>query len=306
MPAHPTILLFGASGFLGGAVHRALAARAHVVAPARRECDLVAATPAELAALLTRVRPQALVVCAGPIVGSADDFTRAYPVVTGKLLGALAAAAPRARLVRLGSAAEYGVVAAGHRVAETDPARPVSDYGRSQFAATGLVESAGPDVDAVVLRVFNPVGPGLSEGNLLGRAATLVGAAVARGDPAVELPLDAAHRDFVDVRDVARAVVAAVHADRLPHRVYNVGSGTAVAVADAVRHLADLAGYAGGFTDGRRVTGTDRSSAVPWMCADVSRAGRDLDWWPEHTLTDSLAALWAARDDQGQRVTAPS
>ncbi|HWH00405.1 MAG TPA: NAD-dependent epimerase/dehydratase family protein, partial [Pilimelia sp.] len=176
------VLLFGASGFIGAHVHRLLSADervSEVDAPGRARHDLLAGDPADLAALIRQARPDAVINCTGALVGSAYQLIRANTGVTAALIDAVAEAAPAARLVRLGSAGEYGPVPHGHAVAEDDPAAPVSEYGLSHLAGTRLIELAGAAgrVDGLSVRVFNPIGPGLAEENLLGRAARLLRAA---------------------------------------------------------------------------------------------------------------------------------
>ncbi|MGW5667231.1 NAD-dependent epimerase/dehydratase family protein [Micromonospora sp. NPDC003776] len=289
------VLLFGGSGFIGRHVRVALAPYADLVCPDRRECDLVGIGVARLAALVRDVRPDAVVNCAGRSAGSGYEMVGAQTMVTAKLVEAVAAGAPDARLVRLGSAAEYGVVPPGVAVREDHPAVPISEYGVSQLAGTRLAELAGATgrVDAVVLRVFNPVGPGSPRTSALGRAAMLLRQALARGEGHVAMGLLDSYRDFVDVRDVASAVRAAVLAAALSERVFNVGSGRAVPTRHAVRLLAHVAGFTGELRDGEFSPTATRSAAVPWMCADVSRAARAFGWAPGYDLPDSLKALWA-------------
>ncbi|MET8063728.1 NAD-dependent epimerase/dehydratase [Micromonospora sp. NPDC005686] len=288
------VLLFGAGGFLGRHIRRNLEPHCDVRCPDRQECDLVAVGPSALAALLSRERPDVVVLAAGRIVGSGYDFVQAHAVTTAKVIEAMAAAAPGARLVRIGSAAEYGVVARDVAVREDAPTSPISEYGVSHLAATRLAELAGASgrVDTVVLRVFNPVGPGMPPGNVLGRAAGLIRAAAERGDDHVALGLLDSWRDFVDVRDVAGAVLAAVRCGAVGQRVFNVGSGLATATRDAVRQLADIAGFPGEIRTGAFGADATRSAAVPWICADIGRGHRLLGWTPVHPLADSLTALW--------------
>ncbi|MET7968218.1 NAD-dependent epimerase/dehydratase family protein [Micromonospora sp. NPDC005305] len=303
------VLLLGSTGFLGRHIRDALARDGTTLScPTRDRCDLIEMSPEALTDLVRRERPSAVVNCAGRITGTGYDFLRAHPLVTAKLIDALLAAAPEARLVRIGSAAEYGWVPDGHLVTEDQPALPVSEYGLSQLTATRLVELAAADrgLDAVVLRVFNPVGPGLPTGNLLGRACSLIRAARDRDEQQIELSMPDSHRDFVDVRDVAAAVRAALHRPALISRVYNVASGRAVATREAVRLLAEQAGFTGGYRLGSDTPAAGRSSAVPWMCGDVSRAERELDWVPRHRLVDSLAALWSAAPSRVGAIPQPA
>lgn len=287
------ILLFGAGGFIGAEVRRTLDPYAELICPGRTQVDLAGAEVDELTALIRRVRPDAVVNCTGRLTGSGYQLVRALTEVTAKLIDAVAAGAPGARLVRFGSAAEYGPVPERYAVGEDDPPQPVSEYGVSHLAGTRLVElaCAAGRIDAVVLRVFNPIGQGLSTENALGRAAAQMREAMERGSDRITMgPLDA-YRDFVDVRDVAHGVRSALLAPELPYRVFNIGSGRAVSTRDAVRLLARTAGFAG---EVRELSPPPaRSAAVTWMCADIRRAERALGWTPHYELADSLAALWS-------------
>ncbi|MFI7078729.1 NAD-dependent epimerase/dehydratase family protein [Micromonospora sp. NPDC049903] len=288
------VLLLGAGGFLGRHIRSLLAAHTDVRAPDRVACDLVRIELPALIALLARERPDVVVAAAGRIVGSGYDFVRAHVLVTAKLVEAMAEAVPAARLVRIGSAAEYGPVPYGLAVPEEHPCAPVNEYGLSHLTATRLAELAGAAgrLDTVVLRVFNPVGPGMPPGNVLGRVTALIRSARAAGDDGIALGLHDTYRDFVDVRDVASAVLAATRSAPTTDRVVNVGSGRAVAVRDVVRLLAEVAGFDGGVRDGGFTADAGRSATVPWMCADTTRAGRVLGWAPAYDLRESLTALW--------------
>ncbi|SCG72871.1 NAD-dependent epimerase/dehydratase family protein [Micromonospora coxensis] len=292
------VLLFGASGFLGRHIRQRLAEEMTVHSPTRQECDLVTVDVRALTALLTKTRPDAVVVAAGRIVGSGHEFVLAHTVVVAKLVEAMALSTPGARLVRIGSAAEYGVVPHGHAVREDDAADPVGEYGISHLAATRLVERAvtAGQLDAVVLRVFNPVGPGMPAGNLLGRTATRLREAMAHGVARLPLGLHDTWRDYVDVRDIAAAVSAALRPASPGAVVFNVGSGRAVGTPEVVRLLADAAGFRGEITEGDFAPDAARSAAVSWMCADLTRTADLLGWSPRHALADSLATVWADVD----------
>lgn len=290
------VLLFGASGFLGRHVHSALLDHPRVgdvVCPGRDQCDLVAATVGEITGLLRSQRPTAIVNCTGLLDGDTTQLMLANTVVTAKLLDAIAATDPRIRLVRLGSAGEYGPVPFRLPVAETEAARPISPYGLSHLTATRLVYTAARHgrVDGVTLRVFNPIGAGSGEAGLLGRAAAQLRHATMRDCASVTFGPLSAYRDFVDARDVGTAVTAAVLAPRMPSRILNVGSGRAVQARAAVQALARLAGYRGDIVESGQ--GAARSAEISWMCADISRAMAMLGWRPVHAFEDSLTAVWA-------------
>jgi len=193
------VLLFGSGGFIGSHVRAELTrdpAVGWVTCLGRDRCDLVAAGPDELAALLRELAPTAVVNCTGRLDGTTAELVTANTLVTAKLIDAVnlvGAASRPIRLIRLGSAGEYGRVPRGRAATEDDPAEPVSAYGVSHLAATRLLAQAG----GLTLRVFNPIGPGQGDANVLGRAAARLRDALARGGHTITLGPLSAWRDFI-------------------------------------------------------------------------------------------------------------
>jgi NDP-hexose 4-ketoreductase len=299
------VLLFGASGFLGSQVGAALDhdSRAGTVTRVGRpragqpgagwiSHDLVAAGTDELAALIRRVRPDAVINCAGRLSGDIVQLAEANVLVTARLIEAVSREAPAARLVVLGSAAEYGPTPHGLPVGEDRAANPIAAYGVTRLASTQLVRLAVSEerLDAAVLRVFSPIGPGVPPESLIGRAAASMRTALRNGEDTIVLGPLGAYRDFVDVRDVATAITAAALADQVKEPVLNVGGGRPVRCREAVHLLARIAGFSG------RVVETDppsvRSGSVDWSAADLSRIERSLGWTPGYDLRASVEASW--------------
>ena len=197
---------------------------------------------------------------------------RAHVVTTAKLIEAVAVAAPGARLIRIGSAAEYGAVPYGLAVEEYHPAtRERSATGSSTWPPPAWRSSrAGPPPrhSDSVLRIFNPVGPGMPPGNMLARVTAMVRSAVAGGVGDIALGLHDTYRDFVDVRDVAAAVLAAT-------RCAGCADGSSTWAADGGgdagrRPVAgDVAGFPGEIRPGTFPPDATRSAAVPG-CAPTS------------------------------------
>jgi nucleoside-diphosphate-sugar epimerase len=287
-------LLIGANGFLGRHVHQALVADGWSVRPTSRtgtaghvRVDLSPEGAAALASVLAEYRPHAVINCAGAISGDTAELIAANTTGPAVLVRAMSTAASDARLVHLGSAAEYGSCAPGAPITESQLPRPVGGYGVSKLAGTQAVELARvAGLDAVVLRVFNPVGPGAPQASLPGR---LVGE-FAHAAAEIKLGPLGSVRDFVDVRDVADAVLAAITAPTVGTPVLNVAGGRGVPVRTLVDILAGIAGFAGTITES--ADGSPRSDAVPWQEADISRIGRELGWRPRIGLHDSLEELW--------------
>jgi nucleoside-diphosphate-sugar epimerase len=297
-----SVLLLGASGFLGAHARAALEAEAtvdSVTVAGRDRIDVLTAGPDAFAGLIATEKPDAVVNCTGLLDGTTVQLLAANTMVTAHLIDAIDATRPGTRLIRIGSAGEYGPMPFGHAVREEDLAEPVSNYGLSHAAASRMVALASDAgrIDGISLRVFNPIGSGLRGGTVLARAAELMRVALDEGTDEIVLgPLDA-HRDFVDARDVASAVVAAVVAPDLPARVMNIGSGRAVTTRDAVGQLAQAAGYEGRITEMPMPGG--RSGAVGWSLADITLAAKVLGWHPAQPLAASVAAIWAGVNTPG-------
>ncbi|MEV7617346.1 NAD-dependent epimerase/dehydratase family protein [Streptomyces sp. NPDC089799] len=312
------ILVLGRTGYLGAHVADRLRALPDVrVLDGGRSpgadfaVDLALDRPERLAKTLAAAAPDAVVNCAGATGNDPVALAEVNARGPAVLCAALREAAPEARLVHLGSAAEYGPGAPGSRVAESDPACPVSPYGASKLAGTVAVTASG--LDAVVLRVGNPVGPGAPPTGLPGRITALL--REAGQDPSAVLRLGdlSAYRDFVDVRDVARAVELAVTARGPLPPVLNVSTGEAVPARDLVRALVRRSGFRGrveeqpagpagvsgapgaaGAGGAAGAPGSSRSARVSWQCSDVTAAERALGWRPEHPLDHMADALWGA------------
>lgn len=153
-----------------------------------------------------------------------------------------------ARIVHLGSAAEYGIPADGRPLVETDGTeQPTSEYGRTKLAATRLLRQYP---HACVLRVFNivanPPQPGSPLEDVLGKALT----ALSAGRPP-ELWAAETYRDWVTRDFVTESVVAA--AQLRPVGVFNVCSGIPVSMGDLVRALLDRQGSSLQVIDLKRV-----------------------------------------------------
>ncbi len=237
--------------------------------------------------MIRAAAPDVVINCAGVTSGDPAAMVAGNVVAVANLVGAVREAAPAARLVHLGSAAEYGRVTPGEPVTESTRPDPLGGYGITKLAGTALVQSAG--LDAVVLRIFNLIGPGSPPSGLPGRLVAEFRRAAETGEAVRVGSLDA-HRDFVDIRDVAGAVVAAALAPgRLP-AVLNVGSG----VPTPLRELADtLRAISGVDTPVHEVTaGSARSADVPWQCANPAAIGAALGWSAGIGVEESLRDLW--------------
>jgi nucleoside-diphosphate-sugar epimerase len=296
----PVYLVTGANGFLGrpllDALPGFLATRCRVVAVGRRrpaEWPAESFIQADLTSLqgvrsaIDEADPSIVFHLAGKTPPAAPgELYASNSVATALLLDVLRERGRPARLVMAGSAAEMGPVDVENLpVDESHPCRPDSPYGLSKWLATCAGLAARPPLEVMVARIFNPIGPGTPESQSLGRFAARLSDPGA-GDLSVGC-LDT-RRDFVDVRDVARALIALARHGRAG-LVYHVGTGRSQRVGDGLQRLHRLSG------ERVRVTIDPHRAASAGPCdsrADIRRIVEHTGWRPEISWEQSLEDLW--------------
>jgi GDP-4-dehydro-6-deoxy-D-mannose reductase len=300
----PVWLVTGGSGFVGRHLLKALTSTPdpdrRVIALGRRcpggwplssfaTADLE--DPTALAEVLGRIRPEVIIHAAGRTPPApASELYRTNTLGTIHLLDALRTMP--VRIVLVGSAAELGPVeAADLPIREGQPCRPPDAYGLSKWLASAAGLAARPPLDVVVARVFNAIGPGLSPTQAFGRFAAALRAT--ESDP-VHLTVGdlEGRRDFIDVRDVVRALIELAHRGR-PGQVYHVGTGASRRVGEGLEYLIHLSR--------RRVELTVASQehggrGVYDSRADIRRIVCDTGWRPEIPWEQSLEDLWEASE----------
>lgn len=124
---------------------------------------------------------------------------------------------------------------------EDAPVEPVDPYGLTKLQAEEWTEyfSQQHGLSATILRIFSVYGPGQVSGKASGVVSILLRAARS-GEP---LRVRARQlRDFVDVRDVARAIELAIRRPACGRRILNVGSGQATSIAELGEVVREVVG----------------------------------------------------------------
>ncbi|MEU0338316.1 NAD-dependent epimerase/dehydratase family protein [Streptomyces bobili] len=264
---------------------------------------------------------QAAMVGLGNGVADAAEYVSRNDLGTAVLLAAMAGAGVR-RLVLAGSMVVYGegrYECARHGVVRPGP-RTVADLDAGRFEplcpacgqdlSPGLVgEDAPPDPrnvyattklaqehlaaawarstggSAVSLRYHNVYGPRMPRDTPYAGVASFFRSALARGEAPRVFEDGRQRRDFVHVRDVAAANVAALEArsEAGLFRAYNTGSGEPHTVGGMARALA--AAYGG---PEPVVTGEFRLGDVRHITADSARLRAELGWKPQVGFEDGM------------------
>ncbi|MBB5981915.1 nucleoside-diphosphate-sugar epimerase [Kribbella solani] len=285
------MMVFGAGGFLGARICALLADRgieyrglSRTRSEPFRRCDLTSMHPYALDTQIGMYKPTVIVNAVGATLGEPADLVGANVIAVAALLNSVRDNAGHARFVQLGSAAEYGAGQHGTSLDEQTPPRPLGPYGITKLAGSELVlraQRAG--WDAVVLRIFDVIGPGAPESTLTGRVIRDL-----RSRQLIEVGSLDVWRDFVDVRDVAEAVLAVALADGKLPPVLNVGTGRATLARDVAGQLFERSGQPA------RIVDDDQTAlGAAWQQADITLIGETLGWSPKVALDQSLADSWS-------------
>ena len=170
-------------------------------------------------------------------------------------------------------------------VPEDAPVDPRSVYAATKTAQEHLAASwaRGSGGSAVALRYHNVYGPHMPRDTPYAGVASLFRSAVARGEAPRVYEDGGQQRDFVHVRDVARANLLALEADPVAGalRTYNVASGTPHTIGDVAAAIA-----AGGAPP--VVTGEYRLGDVRHVVASPDRARDELGFTAQVAFEDGM------------------
>jgi GDP-4-dehydro-6-deoxy-D-mannose reductase len=301
------VLITGVGGFVGLRLARHLLARGDRVSgtwidgkPAPLAADGVELHEADVldrAALERAVRaasPDAIVNLAGlSHIGESWDWRRMSSYFWVNVAGtenvlAAAAACGHPRVVIASSADVYGQVPESEQpIPESRPVAPQTPYALTKAAAERIA-LVRPRNDAVIVRSFNLVGPGQAPKFALSSWAAQL-AAIRRGErpPVLEVGDLSTARDFIHVDDGAEAYrLLAETGER--GGVYNLASGHAVTLRDALTRLLRISGVEAEVKEGAF---EPRPFDISHLCGDAGRL-RALGWTPTRTLDDALEDIW--------------
>jgi UDP-glucose 4-epimerase len=306
------VLVTGATGFVGRAVTRPLAAKHSVIGLARTSrpcpCELLTGDLLDQAAVEHAVEGVDAVCHLAALTKVRESFEeplryfRGNVVGTLNLLDAMSTEARRSsrtlRLVFASTGSVYGTPDT-QPITEDQQLAPGNPYGASKSAAEAAIgyQAALGTVSAITLRTFNAAGAVDGRGDpdtsrIIPR--TLL-AAAGRADYLNVHGDGSAIREYVHVADLARAYVLALEAvGSAGHCIYNVGG-----VGASVRDVIEVA---------ERVTG--RPVPVRWgppaneareLRADSSRIRAELGWQPTRSDLDTIVSdAWHALRADGE------
>jgi GDP-4-dehydro-6-deoxy-D-mannose reductase len=285
------VLVLGSSGFVGRHTVAELAARGAQVESWSRYAD--GPRDAHVHRRIDLLQPETFESFTGPWDGAVllaghsvpgilftEEHAQENLRIAENALRHLANTSPRARVIVLSSSHVYGNAGSAQAITEDRKPTPVGAYGVSKLAVEKVAESR-TDLDIAIVRSFNLIGPRMPRGLLMSDVIEELARdrenLVMRGTDSV--------RDFLDVRDGARAI-AALLALRGGAPVYNLCSGVGTRVSQVVSGLVRLLGA-------QRDISFSTGSSPPFVGSHAALTAA-TGWTPEFVLDATLQ--WIAAE----------
>ena len=255
--------------------------------------DILDATA--VVALLADFRPDVVVHLAAIHYIPECEADPAHAVNTNVIgtLNLLTACPEGCRFVLASSGAVYKPHDLPHQECSSEE-RPEDVYGYSKLHAEQYVRqfAAKRGLKAVIVRLFNVIGPGETNPHLLPELVAQLKA----GRTVVELGNLTPRRDYIGVKDAARGFMAAALGESVPPGdtcTINLGTSNTYSVAEVIEKLRRISGVE--FTvhqAAARIRKVDRMH----LAADNQRAAELFGWRPRDSIDEVLTELWRAPD----------
>jgi UDP-glucose 4-epimerase len=196
------------------------------------------------------------------------------------------------------TAAVYGAPDHSNPIKEDDEKNPISPYGASKLAAEGEVNKflSSPGNHGTSLRFFNVVGTAAPEllDNSVENLVPIVINKLKAGQPPViygtdyPTPDGTCIRDYVDVRDIAGAHLAAADSTAVLPLAMNVGTGRGGSVREVIKLVCAAAGRSDVVADEKE----RRAGDPAFLCADVTLIKRAIGFSAKYSLEASAQSLF--------------
>jgi len=196
------------------------------------------------------------------------------------------------------TAAVYGSPDSMDPCKEDGPKAPISPYGDSKYQAEAKVTAFinTPGNHGTSLRFFNVVGTAaheLLDNSVENLVPIVLGKLNAGKAPEIfgtdyPTPDGTCIRDYVDVRDIARAHLAAADATQSLPPALNIGTGRGASVREIIKLVLE-ATYK---TDTPVIESPRRAGDPAFLCADINLAKTAMGFTSKYSLEESIKSLF--------------
>ena len=183
-----------------------------------------------------------------------------------------------------------------------------SPYGNTKVMCEDIIRDlmrANPDLNALALRYFNPIGahpsghigelPNGIPNNLipyLTQTAIGIRSELSVFGDDYNTPDGSPLRDYIDVVDLARAHVVAIRRllegkNKKNYEFFNIGTGSALSVLEVIRAFEEATGVSVKYKIVGRWAGD-----IEKVWADTTLANQELGWKAEVSIRETLANAW--------------
>lgn len=309
------VLVTGGNGFVGRYLVRALQERGDEVISAghhgtqtddSQNLPLDLSDPENIAAILDIAQPDLIFHLAAQtfVPQSIEQALPTYDINilgTARLLEAVRKARDATkrnpRILFTSSAEVYGQrLPAEFPLREFLAVRPSNPYAASKAAAEAIVfaEAKTYDLDALITRAFNHIGPGQDARFVVASFAEQLAGTARGGEPKLLVGDLSPQRDFLDVRDVVAAYIALAERGDAG-AIYNVCSGKATSISEVLRLLITVAHVP---VEVREDPQRMRPVDVPVFYGSNEKLTSLTGWMPKMPLVQSLRDVYTAALEQ--------
>lgn len=172
---------------------------------------------------------------------------------------------------------------------ESKPMQPTSIYAitKKDQEEMGMAIGRAYGIPTVALRYFNTYGPRQALSNPYSGVCAIFSSRLLNNSPPVVFEDGCQTRDFISVSDIVQANILAMEHSNADYKVFNVGSGSAISIADIARILASL--YKKQIQPD--IVGTYRAGDIRHCYADITNIRSVLGFIPRVKFHDGMPDL---------------
>jgi len=251
--------------------------------------------------ILTTYKPHGIIHTAalksvGESMEKSNEYFEVNLIATSKMLESLKKNGIH-HFIFSSTAAVYGSPSHSNPINEDGPKNPISPYGKSKLAAEGEVNNflAISNNEGTSLRFFNVIGaaaPQLMDNSTENLVPIVINKLKIGQNPIVfgndyATPDGTCIRDYVDVRDVARAHLSAASFTELP-KALNVGTGRGVSVKEVIELICNEASL----DDVSTIQSERRQGDPAVLCADITLIKKTINFVSHISIEESIKSLF--------------
>lgn len=190
------------------------------------------------------------------------------------------------KLIFASSMAVYQKSKKNRSFREDDKLNPISPYGISKLAAEKYIMLMSPKmgISPVILRLFNTFGPGQTPTPYVGVITIFVKNII--NNKVCKIFGDGKQRrDFIHVKDVAKAIYLSLKNSRSKNEIFNVGSGKTSSILEIFNMIKGKIGK------GKKIYAPKDNTELEYVRSNIEKAKKILKFNPTEELKNNLSEI---------------